>query len=134
VSGLPEPRLVLRAMGQALAAPLPLPRRTRLEWGRETTRRRAGPDQTRQARLPPRPPQRAPPPAPHPLDHRSYKFDSRGRIFEHSVDRLIPPESPVARWIESFISWQGTTEQPAGIPVPGGAGGAGRGGGWREQL
>ncbi|KIZ03927.1 hypothetical protein MNEG_4027 [Monoraphidium neglectum] len=54
----------------------------------------------------------------------TYKFDSRtGRIYEHSVDRLIPPESPVAKLIESFISWQGTApagQQPAGIPVPNG--------------
>lgn len=64
----------------------------------------------------------------------TYKFDSRsGLIFEHSVDRLIPPESPVAWWVEAFIRWQGApAQQPAGIPVPGGV--PGGGGGWRDQL
>lgn len=48
------------------------------------------------------------------------------------MDRLIPPESPVAKWIESFIHWHGipaAQQQPGGIPVPGGGGGS-----WREQL
>ncbi|GBF88470.1 hypothetical protein Rsub_01183 [Raphidocelis subcapitata] len=64
----------------------------------------------------------------------TYKFDSRtGRICEHSVDQIIPPESPVARWLEAFVNWQGVgvgapAQQPGGIPVPGG------GGPWRDQL
>jgi hypothetical protein len=62
----------------------------------------------------------------------TYRFDSRGRIFEHSVDRIIPPESPVARWLEAFVNWQGAgrvpAQQPSGIPVPGG------GGGWGGEL
>ena len=61
----------------------------------------------------------------------TYKFDSRGRIYEHSVDQIIPPESPVARWLEAFVQWQGAgapARQPSGIPVPGGSGP------WRDQL
>jgi hypothetical protein len=63
----------------------------------------------------------------------TYKFDSRGLIYQHSVDQIIPPESPVARWIEAFINWQGVgggapVQQPSGIPVPGG------GGPWRDQM
>jgi len=64
----------------------------------------------------------------------TYKFDSRGIIYEHSVDRIIPPESPVARWIMVFVNWQGVgggapVQQPGGIPVPGGGGGP-----WRDAL
>jgi hypothetical protein len=64
----------------------------------------------------------------------TYKFDSRsGKIYEHSVDRIIPPESPVARWIEAFVNFHGVgprvpARQPSGIPVPGG------GGGWGGEL
>lgn len=51
----------------------------------------------------------------------TYKFDSRtGRVCEHSVDQIIPPESPVARWLEAFVNWHGVgapAQQPGGIPV-----------------
>jgi hypothetical protein len=62
----------------------------------------------------------------------TYKFDSKGRIYEHAVDRIIPPEAPLARWLEAFVNWHGApaaAQQPAGVPVPGGGGGA-----WRDQL
>ena len=73
----------------------------------------------------------------------TYRFDSSGRISEHWIDRVVPPEAPLARWLEALFALQGAAAAPgrrvAGVPgVPGGGvpqpvpGGGG--GGWREQL
>lgn len=44
----------------------------------------------------------------------TYFFDSKGRIYEHQVDQLIPPESlPV-----KFLEWLVGRLQPRAIPQP----------------
>lgn len=50
----------------------------------------------------------------------TYTFDSNGYIYEHQVDRIIPPESPVVRFLEWFVAKvQGQQQAEAGIPLPG---------------
>jgi hypothetical protein len=53
----------------------------------------------------------------------TYTFDSKGRIYEHQVDQIIPPESPLAKVIGFVVdrlqARGGVVGVPEELPIPG---------------
>ncbi|WIA37414.1 hypothetical protein OEZ86_014339 [Tetradesmus obliquus] len=50
----------------------------------------------------------------------TYTFDSQGKIYEHQVDQIIPPESPLVKTLEWLMArlQPGASLQPQ-LPIPG---------------
>ncbi|KAF6250662.1 hypothetical protein COO60DRAFT_1705574 [Scenedesmus sp. NREL 46B-D3] len=50
----------------------------------------------------------------------TYTFDSQGKIYEHQVDQIIPPESPLVKLLEWLMErlQPGAVLQPQ-LPIPG---------------
>jgi hypothetical protein len=51
----------------------------------------------------------------------TYTFDSAGRIYEHQVDQIIPPESPLVQlmeWLVGRLQPKASGLQPQ-LPMPG---------------
>jgi hypothetical protein len=53
----------------------------------------------------------------------TYWFDSKGRIYEHQVDRIIPPESLLGKlvtWVTGRLQQGGVVlPSPGEVPIPG---------------
>lgn len=48
----------------------------------------------------------------------SYRFDSLAYVYEHSVDRIIPPDAPLVRLLYLFSRKKSSSEEVIQVPVP----------------
>lgn len=57
----------------------------------------------------------------------TYKFDSEGKIYEHAIDRIVPPDSPLLGLLNLLARLQWNQQQlpgDEGVVVPGIPGGS----------